>query len=129
MRALALVVALVVGGSAVNVAVAGPSQADLVKTRIDTASKAYDHALARWKAATITVDAVAAWSVRWLTAVRETPAKGKALKTALAEHLARMQDLLTQTDDAVNKGTASPLDRETVSYFVTEAELWVARGK
>jgi hypothetical protein len=125
MRILALLLALTIAAPAI----AGPSQADLVKNRTDAAAKAYASSLAKWKVGTGTIDQVAGWSMRWLTALREAPLKGAKLKTALADHLARMKDLETAVTDAVNKGTAAPVDAEAVAYFVAEAELWVARGK
>src|SRR5690349_17990498 len=101
---LALVLALSIGAPAVSIA--GPSQADLVKTRTDLAAKAYASSFARLKSGTGTVDQVAAWSTRWLVAMREAPLKGAKLKSALAEHLARMKDLETAVADLVKAGAA-----------------------
>lgn len=127
MRTLALAIILAVSVPAI--ATAGPDQKVLAQSRIDAAARAYASALARWKAGATTLDQVAAWSQRWLTALREQPLKGAKLKVALAEHLARLKDVQTAVTDAVSKGTASPADAETMAYFVAEAELWVARGK
>jgi hypothetical protein len=123
--ALVLLVSLAIAAPAA----AGPSQADLVKRRVDAAAQVYTTALARWKAGTEPLDRVATWSVRWLTALREAPLKGAKLKTALAEHLARMKDLETAVADAVTAGVASAADRDAAAYYVAEAELWAARGK
>jgi len=124
-----ILLVLVLALSIAAPAIAGPSQADLVKSRTDAAAKVYASSLAKWKAGTGTVDQIAAWSVRWLGALREAPLRGAKLKTALAEHLARMTDLEKAVVDAVNAGTASPVDAEAVAYYLAEAELWVARGK
>jgi hypothetical protein len=125
MRILALVLSLLIAAPAI----AGPSQADLVKNRTDAAAKVYVLALAHWKAGTGSIDQVAAWSAKWLTALREAPIKGAKLKTALAEHLARMKDLETAAVDAVKAGIATTQDAEAAAYYVAEAELWAARGK
>ena len=110
-------------------AVAGPSQADLVKARTDAAAAVYTSGLTQWKAGRMTVEQVATWSVRWLTALREAPLKGAKLKPALAEHLARMKDLEKSVSDAIAAGVAAEHERDVVAYYVAEAELWVARGK
>jgi len=125
MRILALVLALVIAAPAS----AGPSQADLVKNRTDAAAKVYTTALARYKAGTATLDQVFTWSANWLRALREAPLKGAKLKTALADHLARMKDLQTSVADMVKAGAAPTIDADAASYYVAEAELWAARGK
>jgi hypothetical protein len=127
MRTLALAIVLAVSVPAT--AFAGPDQKQLSQTRVDAAARAYASALARWKAATTTLDQVVAWSHRWLTALRETPLKGAKLKVALAEHLARMQEVQLAVTDAVGKGMATSADADAIAYFVAEAELWAARGK
>jgi hypothetical protein len=125
MRILPLLFALAIAAPAI----AGPSQADLVKNRTDAAAKVYAASFAKLKAGTATVDQVAAWSVRWLTGMREAPLKGAKLKSALAEHLARMKDLETAVADLVKAGAAATSEAEVAAYYVAEAELWVARGK
>lgn len=62
-------------------------------------------------------------------AVRETPVKGAKLKTALADHLARMQDLSAAVDAMVKSGAAATADADAAAYYLAEAEVWAARGK
>jgi hypothetical protein len=125
MRAAIVALAL---AFAAGSATAGPSAAQ-IQNRIDAAHKTYDGKLARYKAGAVTLDEVYVWSVRWLTAVRETPVKGAKLKAALGEHLARMQDLATAVDAAVKAGAATTSDADAAAYYVAEAIVWEARGK
>lgn len=129
MRGIAIAVALaVVAVAAPAPASAGPS-ADQIQKRIDAAHKVYDRALALYQGGTGTIDAVYTWSARWLTAERETPLKGAKLKTALGDHLARMQALEKTATDLANTGKVPTADVEAAKYYVAEAEVWQARAK
>jgi len=129
MRAIvALAVALAVAAPTVTPAIAGPSAAQIQK-RIDAAKKVYDRALSAYQGSKGDIDAVYVWSARWLTAERETPLKGAKLKTALGDHLARMQTLEKTATDLAQTGKVPSADIEAAQAYVAEAEVWEARGK
>ena len=126
MRAIAIAVVLAfVAPAAVT---AGPT-ADQIQKRIDTAHKVYDRVLSAYQGSKGEIEAVYTWSVRWLTAERETPLKGAKLKTALGDHLARMQALQKTASDLANTGKVATADVEAAQAYVAEAEVWEARGK
>jgi hypothetical protein len=114
---LALVITAVL---ATTPALAAPT----AKDRAASAEKVYRSTSARLKAGAVTVEVVYQWSVRWLDA--ELAAK---TKTALADHLARMQELETAMAKARDAGVAHADDAEAATYFRIEAEIWQARGK
>jgi hypothetical protein len=127
MRRLLLAFALVTAVPAA--ATAAPDQKQLAQGRVDTAAKVFGLALSRWQSGQSTVDDVAAWSLRWLSALRDQPVKGAALKKALAEHRDRMKAVEAASRDRVNAGVAATIELESAHYFLVEAELWVLRGK
>jgi hypothetical protein len=129
MRAIvAFAIAVAVAAPVATPAIAGPSAAQIQK-RIDAAKKVYDRALSLYQGGTGTIDAVYTWSVRWLTAERETPLKGAKLKTAHGDHLARMQALEKTATDLAHTGKVATVDVEAAQYYVAEAEVWEARAK
>lgn len=127
MRTLLVAICLVLATP--GLAGAGPDKATLAQGRVDTAAKIYELARVRWQTGTGTFDDVAAWSLRWLGALRDQPVKGKALKKALEEHRDRMQAAEAKARERVNAGTAPVIELEIAHYYLVEAELWVARGK
>jgi len=132
MRVVAILVTsllLATIGPAAVVAAPSADQATPAQRRIDAAAKVFDASVSALKVGKGSVADAAAWSVRWLTAQREQPLKGAKLKAALADHLARMQDLDATTRNLVDAGQLSSVEKLASAYFVAEAELWVARGK
>ena len=115
--------------AAPRIASAKPDVAAKAQARVDAAAAVYASEDAQWRAGRATIESVCAWSVRWLDAQRDQPSKGKALKDALAAHLARVQAIATEADAQVKAGRASHADADVAAYYVAEAELWVARGK
>jgi hypothetical protein len=94
---------------------------------VDAAAQAYELAATRWQSGRGTVDEVYVWSVRWLDAQRELPLKGRALAAAAAAHLARMKDLGERTRAAVAEGRSPAHDVTATTYYLRQAERWVAR--
>ncbi len=110
----------------VSPAAAQPNVNSLARDKIVAAEKVYRSKLASLQAARSDVDAVCAWSVRWLDAEL---ANGKAIKQALAEHLARMTALEAELTKNVKQAISPQSELDAAIYFKTEAELWVMKNK
>lgn len=110
-----------------SVSEAAPTVAELAKDRVAAAERAYRTTAAGHRAGRAQVEAVYAWSVRWLDAALD--AAPKAGKQALADHAKRMADLDAEVQKMAAAGTAGPLEADAAAYFRIEAELWSARGK
>ena len=126
-RPLVLAISLLLAAGSVPASHAAPSVADLTKDRAAAAEKAYRNSLTLHQVGRTTVDAIYAWSVRWLDAAVDVAPKG--VKQALADHLKRMQDLEAAVQKLAATGQASTLDADAAAYYRIEAELWSARGK
>jgi hypothetical protein len=107
---------------------AAPAVAQLAKDRAAAAEKAFQAAAAAHRAGRAAIEAVYAWSVRWLdAAIDKAP---KAARPALADHLKRMADLEAEVQKMSAAGTASSLDANAAAaYYRIEAELGSARGR
>ncbi len=106
---------------------AAPTIAELARDRAAAAEKAFRAASAGHRAGRTVIEAVYAWSVRWLDAAID--AAPKAARQALADHRTRMTDLDAEAQRMAAAGTASSLDADAAAYYRIEAELWAARGK
>jgi len=98
-----------------------PPRAQIIKTRIDAASKVYALVAAQHSAGTAKVEEVYLWSRRWFEAAQGSKPSGQAAK----EHLARMRALEKAVKANVQSGMASKADEFAVSYYISEAELWL----
>lgn len=128
MRSLALAVLVAIAAPAA--AVAAPADTiKLAQAKVDAAAKVFATAQARWQAGSGTFDEVAAWSTRWLNAQRDQGAKGAKLKAALTAHRDRMQAAVTAATERVKSGVAPVIEVDEATYYLAEAELWLARGK
>lgn len=123
-RTLALVFAFALAILGTAHAASGPngtktaiSTAD--QARIDAAKKAYGLFEIQLNAGATTVDTVYLWSRRWYDAERDA-----GVKTAGADHFARMTKLKTLVAANVSSGTASSAETASVDYYVAEATLW-----
>jgi hypothetical protein len=106
---------------------AAPTAAELAKDRAAAAEKAFRAAAAAHRAGRAPVEAVYAWSVRWLDA--RLGAAPKAARQALADHGKRMADLEAEVQKMAAAGRAGSLDADAAAYYRIEAEQWSARGK
>jgi hypothetical protein len=111
----ALIVALII--------VSTTASADPAKDRAAVAQRVYTGQVAALKVGRATVEMPYVWSVRLLDS---DIAAGKPRKKALAEHLARMQDVEAYMAKAKDLGTVSVPDYEASTYFRIEAEMWIA---
>ncbi len=102
-----------------------PPRAQIIKTRIDAASKVYALVAAQHSTGTAKVEEVYLWSHRWFEAAQGSKPSGQAAK----EHLARMRALEKAVKAQVQSGMASKADELAVSYYIAEAELWLPVGK
>jgi hypothetical protein len=128
MRTFLLAALVAIATPALAIA-APPDQIKLAQGRVDGAAKIYAGLLARWQSGQGTIDEVAGWSVRWLGAQRDQGLRGKPLKKALEDHRDRMKAVEASARDRVKAGAAPVIELEQATYFLAEAELWLARGK
>lgn len=119
--------AIIAAPSAATEAEAAPPVAELAKDRAAAAAKAFRATSAAHRSGRAPVEAVYAWSVRWLDAAID--AAPKAARQALAEHRKRMAELEAEVQKMAAAGAAGPLDADAAAYYRIEAELWAARGK
>ncbi|HVV87400.1 MAG TPA: hypothetical protein VHE35_30370 [Kofleriaceae bacterium] len=124
-RALVLASALTFAGAAPS-AIAGPDRAAAL---VDAAKKTFDANEKLLESGRATAESVYVWSVRWLDAERDRPAKGRALAAAFEAHRDRMVALHDRLKAMVDQGIASTSDLAATDYFVLEAEQWLARKK
>ena len=105
--------------------------ATLAKARVDAAHKAYAVAvnLVKQGSPGAKLEDVYTWSVRWLNAQRDLSGKPEDHLSALTAHLQRMQEQAKGARDLYRVGLGSPLDSVAADYYVTEAELWLARTR
>jgi hypothetical protein len=125
--ARAIVLALGATLATPSAARAAPTVAELAKDRVAAAEKAYQGAAAAHRGGRATVEAVHAWSVRWLDASLD--ASPRTAKQALADHARRMTELEAEVQRMVGAGTAASSDADAAAFFRIEAALWSARGK
>lgn len=121
MMRIALILIVLAGTAA-----AAPDAKQLAKDRVTAAEKVFTGTINLLKSGRVGVESAYTWSVRWLDAEL---ANGKAAKTALADHLARMTAVEADLAKAVHAGVANTTDGDAAAYFKLEAELWVVRGK
>lgn len=127
--ALGLSCALVFSGAAQGATApttATPSA--LHQSRIDAAAKAYAAMLARYKSGATTADELYLWSTRWLQSQRDSGVKSLLLSGA-TDHRDRMKDLDAVTKTRVASGAASSDMVAATSYYLAEAEVWLADAK
>jgi hypothetical protein len=123
-RTLALVFALllVVFGSAHAATTPTPATtkvSTLDQARIDAAKKAYALYEVQYASGTATVDALFLWSRHWYEAEHEA-----GIKTAGADHLARVTKIQALVAKKVATGMASSADTAAADYYVAEANVW-----
>lgn len=123
------ILALCLAAAAPAPAAAAPDQARLVQGRVELAGKIFETTRQRWQNGQGTLEDVVLWSTRWLGAERDRPTRGRALKKALEAHRDRMKAVEAEARKRVEAGTSPVVELEQASYFLVEAELWLARGK
>lgn len=92
------------------------------QARESAAASAHAAFEAQYNAGTSQADVVYVWSVRWLEASKKT----KTTLAAAQAHLARMRTLKGQVKGKVAAGLATAGDDKAATYYVAEAEVWVA---
>jgi hypothetical protein len=115
-----------------------PAVKALAKARVDAAHAAFDEALRAYGQtkrvdATLvtmtTAEQVYGWSVRWLEAQRGAGGEKAEHIKALEDHLNRMKDLQRQVERMYTGGLVPRLEVAGTQFYLTEAELWLARAK
>jgi hypothetical protein len=91
----------------------------LDQARIDAAKKAYTLYEVQFTSGTATTDTLFTWSRRWYEAEHDA-----GIKTAGADHLARVTKIQALVAKKVTMGMASTADGAAADYFVAEAQLW-----
>jgi hypothetical protein len=99
----------------------------LLQTQLDCARKTYQEF---WKSQEFrSADTAYLWSCRWLAAQRQLTENKKELKTAVDSHLARMQELQGRYDQLFQQKLVGLEQVYAVSFYLAEAEIWVAQAK
>jgi hypothetical protein len=96
--------------------------------RVDAAGKTFQVVEARWEAGAGTLEEVYLWSVRWLTAQRDTTADKQTLADFADSHLKRMVAVETHVAKMVSAGISPVSDQTAAEYFRAEAEMWSAQA-
>lgn len=113
-------------------AMAAPVHArTLTETRqaqVDAASRAYAGASAAYSTGTGGLEAVYAWSVRWLNAERALFTAAAERRAAAGRHLERMLRLTVEVTRRVATGLSPVAEGDAAAFYVAEAEAWVSEA-
>jgi hypothetical protein len=91
----------------------------LDQARIDAAKKTYTLYETQFGAGSATVETLFVWSRRWYEAEHDA-----GIKSAGADHLARVTKLRALVAAKYANGSASSSDLAAADYWVAEANLW-----
>ncbi len=110
---------------------AGDTEGSLKKVMLENARKAFEQDLTHLKAmgGDVNPERLYVWSCRWLEAELELTADVTARKAALQNHLNRMRELERMTTALERTGQGRGADAAAGTYFRSQAELWLARGR
>jgi RNA polymerase sigma factor (sigma-70 family) len=104
---------------------------DLAQVRVRAAAKAYEALWQAYKDGHADEEEVYRWSVRLLTAQRETSVNKAQRVAAFEKHLKRMKDLELLAPTRVRKpGVPVPPEKVPITeYYRSEAELWLHQAR